>query len=314
MSTREYGTVDGRATVRSGDSVVAIEASMAMRSAGSGVSVARRTSARNSSSSARIDTERRCSTAPALVSSIGRERRSMSFAPSASSRFLRCCDAADWVMPSIAAARVTWRVSTTVANTSSARNRLMSNSPCSFFIRVRCGSGLSRNISLSYDGAKVLKSMANSADLGRIENVWDGFGRTMPQNASARVVIAGGGVIGLGIAYHLAKLGVADVLLVERHQLTSGTSWHAAGIVGTLRPSLNLTRLSLYATELFPRLEEETGQSTGFRRTGGLWLAANEDRLSRNPAYCRDGRSGRCHRPHTGAGRSVGAGSAHADR
>lgn len=102
----------------------------------------------------------------------------------------------------------------------------------------------------------------------------------MPQNASARIVIAGGGVIGLGIAYHLAKLGIADVLLVERHQLTSGTSWHAAGIVGTLRPSLNLTKLSLYATELFPPLEEETGQSTGFRRTGGLWLAANEDRLT----------------------------------
>ena len=102
----------------------------------------------------------------------------------------------------------------------------------------------------------------------------------MPQNASARIVIAGGGVIGLGIAYHLAKLGIADVLLVERHQLTSGTSWHAAGIVGTLRPSLNLTRLSLYATELFPRLEQETGQSTGFRRTGGLWLAASEDRLT----------------------------------
>ena len=102
----------------------------------------------------------------------------------------------------------------------------------------------------------------------------------MAESDSARIVIAGGGVIGLGIAYHLARLGAADVLLCERHQLTSGTSWHAAGIVGTLRPSLNLTKLSLYATELFPRLEAETGQSTGFRRTGGLWLAANQDRLT----------------------------------
>ncbi len=102
----------------------------------------------------------------------------------------------------------------------------------------------------------------------------------MASGESARIVIAGGGIIGLGIAYHLAKAGVGDVLLVERNQLTSGTSWHAAGIVGTLRPSLNLTKLSLYATELFPRIETETGQSTGFRRTGGLWLASNEDRLT----------------------------------
>ena len=102
----------------------------------------------------------------------------------------------------------------------------------------------------------------------------------MATGEHARIVIAGGGIIGLGIAYHLAKTGVRDVLLVERNQLTSGTSWHAAGIVGTLRPSLNLTKLSLYATELFPRIEHETGQGTGFRRTGGLWLASNQERLT----------------------------------
>jgi glycine/D-amino acid oxidase-like deaminating enzyme len=95
----------------------------------------------------------------------------------------------------------------------------------------------------------------------------------------AKVAIIGGGVIGLSLAYHLGKLGWTDVLLLERNELTSGTSWHAAGIVGPLRASLNLTRLSIYATELFGRLEEETGQATGYRRTGGLWLAQTQDRL-----------------------------------
>ncbi|TPL07154.1 FAD-dependent oxidoreductase [Mesorhizobium sp. B2-4-14] len=98
-------------------------------------------------------------------------------------------------------------------------------------------------------------------------------------NDSARIVIIGGGVIGLGIAYHLAELGVTDVVLLERHQLTSGTSWHAAGIVGPLRAGLNLTRLAQYATELFPRLEERTGQASGYRRTGGLWLARRPERM-----------------------------------
>ena len=97
---------------------------------------------------------------------------------------------------------------------------------------------------------------------------------------SARIVIVGGGVIGLGIAYHLAELGVTDVILIERHQLTSGTSWHAAGIVGPLRASLNLTQLASYATELFPQLEAKTGQTSGYQRTGGLWLARNKDRMT----------------------------------
>jgi len=96
----------------------------------------------------------------------------------------------------------------------------------------------------------------------------------------AKVAIVGGGVIGLSLAYHLGKLGCTDVLLLERNELTSGTSWHAAGVVGPLRASLNLTRLSIYATELFGRLEEETGQATGYRRTGGLWLAQTNDRLT----------------------------------
>ena len=101
----------------------------------------------------------------------------------------------------------------------------------------------------------------------------------MSEGESARIVIVGGGVIGLSIAYHLAKLGIDDVLLIERNLLTSGTSWHAAGIVGPLRASMNLTRLAIYATELFPLLEVETGQATGYRQTGGFWLARNADRM-----------------------------------
>jgi 4-methylaminobutanoate oxidase (formaldehyde-forming) len=99
-------------------------------------------------------------------------------------------------------------------------------------------------------------------------------------NENARIVIIGGGVIGLAVAYHLAELGISDVILLERHQLGSGTSWHAAGIVGPLRASLNLTRLAQYATELFPRLEEQTGQSPGYRQTGGLWLARRPERMT----------------------------------
>jgi 4-methylaminobutanoate oxidase (formaldehyde-forming) len=95
----------------------------------------------------------------------------------------------------------------------------------------------------------------------------------------ARVVIIGGGVIGLSVAYHLAKLGVSDVLLLERNTLTSGTSWHAAGIVGPLRASMNLTQLSMYAIDLFKDLESETGQVTGYRCTGGMWLAQTAQRM-----------------------------------
>lgn len=93
------------------------------------------------------------------------------------------------------------------------------------------------------------------------------------------IVIIGGGAIGLSVAYHLAKRGAGDVVLLERNQLTSGTSWHAAGIVGPLRATPNMTRLASYALDLFPRLEAETGLSTGYKRTGGYWLARREERL-----------------------------------
>lgn len=96
---------------------------------------------------------------------------------------------------------------------------------------------------------------------------------------SANVVIIGGGVIGLGIAFHLAERGVHDVVLIECNTLTSGTSWHAAGIVGPLRATYNLTRLAQYAADLFGDLESRTGQATGYTRTGGMWLAQRTERM-----------------------------------
>ncbi|WP_420395623.1 GcvT family protein [Nioella sp.] len=95
----------------------------------------------------------------------------------------------------------------------------------------------------------------------------------------SRTIIVGGGAIGLSLAYHLAQRGACDVVLLERNQLTSGTSWHAAGIVGPLRATPNMTRLAMYARELFPRLEAETGLSTGYRKTGGYWLARVPERM-----------------------------------
>ena len=97
---------------------------------------------------------------------------------------------------------------------------------------------------------------------------------------SARIIIVGGGAIGLSTAYHLGAMGASEVLVLERHQLTSGTSWHAAGIIGPLRATLNLTRLASYAPELFKKLEAETGQSTGYQQTGGLWLTTSEERMA----------------------------------
>ncbi|VDC25174.1 FAD-dependent oxidoreductase [Pseudogemmobacter humi] len=94
-----------------------------------------------------------------------------------------------------------------------------------------------------------------------------------------KIVIIGGGAIGLSLACHLTKTGAASVELLERNTLTSGTSWHAAGIVGPLRATPNMTRLAMYAGEMFPRLEAETGMSTGYRRTGGYWLARDPARM-----------------------------------
>jgi len=95
----------------------------------------------------------------------------------------------------------------------------------------------------------------------------------------ARVVIVGGGVIGCSIAYHLAKLGWSDVVLLERKQLTSGTTWHAAGLIGQLRQSINMTQLARYTGDLYRGLEAETGQATGYRQCGSLSLASTAGRM-----------------------------------
>jgi 4-methylaminobutanoate oxidase (formaldehyde-forming) len=96
--------------------------------------------------------------------------------------------------------------------------------------------------------------------------------------SSAKIVIIGGGIIGCSTAYHLAHMGVTDVLLVERGKLTSGSTWHAAGLVGQLRTNANITQLLGYSVALYERLEEETGLATGWKRNGGLRLAGTKER------------------------------------
>ena len=99
-----------------------------------------------------------------------------------------------------------------------------------------------------------------------------------PLPTHARVVIIGGGVIGCSIAYHLTKLGWRDVLLLERKQLTSGTTWDAAGLLTTLRDTITQTRLAKYTQDLYRRLEAETGQATGVISCGSIQLAATSDK------------------------------------
>jgi 4-methylaminobutanoate oxidase (formaldehyde-forming) len=94
----------------------------------------------------------------------------------------------------------------------------------------------------------------------------------------ARAVIIGGGVSGCSVAYHLAKLGWTDIVLLERKQLTSGTTWHAAGLIGQLRGNANMTRLAKYSTDLYTKLEAETGIATGFRQVGSISVALTDDR------------------------------------
>lgn len=96
--------------------------------------------------------------------------------------------------------------------------------------------------------------------------------------SQARVVIIGGGISGCSVAYHLAKLGWKDIVLLERKQLTSGTTWHAAGLVGQLRASQNMTRLAKYSADLYTKLEAETGLATGFRQCGSITAALTLER------------------------------------
>jgi sarcosine dehydrogenase len=95
----------------------------------------------------------------------------------------------------------------------------------------------------------------------------------------AQVVIIGGGIVGCSIAYHLAKIGVTDILIMEKGELTSGSTWHAAGLVGQLRSDRNVTRMLKYSVELYDNLEAETGLTTGWKQVGCLHLACRDDRM-----------------------------------
>jgi len=95
----------------------------------------------------------------------------------------------------------------------------------------------------------------------------------------ARVVIVGGGIAGCSVAYHLAHLGITDVLLLEQGKLTSGTTWHAAGLVGAMRPNRNMTRMSRYGIELYSKLEAETGLATGWKQCGSVNVARTPERM-----------------------------------
>ena len=109
------------------------------------------------------------------------------------------------------------------------------------------------------------------------------------QPASAGVIVLGGGVVGCSVAYHLAKLG-ADVLLLERDRLTSGTTWHAAGLLSEFRGTRALTELARYSLSLYEKLTDETGQATGLKRNGSVAIATGEERweeLRRNATIAR---------------------------
>ena len=102
------------------------------------------------------------------------------------------------------------------------------------------------------------------------------MGRSLPDRAE--VVVVGGGVVGCAIAYHLVRRGIRDVLLLEQNQLTSGTTWHAAGLAAQLKATYSLTKLATYSVRLFEALEDETGQATGFRAPGSISVASDAER------------------------------------
>ena len=100
----------------------------------------------------------------------------------------------------------------------------------------------------------------------------------MSELARAEIVVVGGGAVGVSVAYHLAKMGKRDVLLLEKAQLTHGCTWHAAGLVGQLRGTQGLTRMMQYSAELYGRLEAETGQATDWKPVGSLRVASSAQR------------------------------------
>ena len=102
----------------------------------------------------------------------------------------------------------------------------------------------------------------------------------------ARVVVIGGGIVGCSVLYHLAKLGWSDVVLVEKTELTAGSTWHAAGLLPLFNMSYSVGQLHKYSIDLYQKLEEETGQAVSFHRTGNLRLATNQERMDEYRNYC----------------------------
>ena len=147
----------------------------------------------------------------------------------------------------------------------------------------------------------------------------------------ARVVVIGGGIVGCSVLYHLAKLGWSDVVLVEKIELTAGSTWHATGLLPLFNMGYSVGQLHKYSIDLYQQLEEETGQAVSFHRTGNLRLATNQERMDEYPEVLfggegrpttptsprpsppprgRRGRVGSCTRPPPPfRGRGTGAGS-----
>ena len=101
--------------------------------------------------------------------------------------------------------------------------------------------------------------------------------KKLPQHS--KVVVIGGGVAGCSVAYHLAKFGWKDTILLERDQLTSGTTWHAAGLVGQLGATATITKLRKYSLNLYKELEKKTELSTGLKQNGAITVASSKERL-----------------------------------
>ena len=95
----------------------------------------------------------------------------------------------------------------------------------------------------------------------------------------ARVVVVGGGIVGVSVAYHLPKLGWSDLILLEQFELTAGSTWHAAGLLPLFNMSYSVGQLHKYSIDLYKTLEDETGQADSFHQTGNLRLATNEERM-----------------------------------
>ena len=102
----------------------------------------------------------------------------------------------------------------------------------------------------------------------------------------ARVVVIGGGIVGVSILYHLTRAGWSDVVLCERSELTSGSTWHAAGLLPLYHPSYSIGRINKYSVDFFQTLEAETGQAVSFHKTGNLRIASSQDRMDEYKAYC----------------------------